>query len=89
MLAKTEGDKSPAGFAEDEVRQLVERAERLNEAKNDINSDLRDLFKEAKGRGFNVKALQALIRIRQQDPDARRELQALTELYAQCCGTAI
>ena len=69
-----------------EIRQFVERAERLHEERKALAADLSDLFREAKGRGFNPKALKAVIAHRAQDPAARQEMEATVELYLTALG---
>lgn len=64
-----------------ELRQFIERVERLEEEKAALNDDIKDVLAEAKGRGFNVKAFCAIIRLRKQDPE---EL----ELYMNALGMA-
>lgn len=64
-----------------EIRQFVERAERLHQERKALAADLSDLFSEAKGRGFNVKALKAVIARRAQDPAARDEFETMVDLY--------
>lgn len=64
------------------LKSLVERIERLNEDKLAVSEDLKEVFSEAKGGGFDVRIIRKLIRLRQQDPAQRSEEQALLEIYA-------
>jgi len=59
--------------ARDQLRTIVARIERLEEEKAALATDLREVYAEAKGNGFDVKALRAVIRIRKQDADKRKE----------------
>lgn len=77
---------APAGFAKEQLKSFVERIERLEEEKKAIADDIKDVFAEAKGNGFDVKALRAILKLRKEDEDARKELDAIVELYAQALG---
>jgi uncharacterized protein (UPF0335 family) len=75
-----------AGVAAEELKQLVERVERLHEERKALGDDIADVFKEAVGRGFDKKAMQQVIKLRAMDPDKRRELEAIVELYRNSIG---
>lgn len=83
------GDNSgeaPAGFAKEQLQSYIERAERLDEEIKALNADKRDVFAEAKGNGFDVKAIKAILAIRRQDADERKEHETIVELYASALG---
>jgi uncharacterized protein (UPF0335 family) len=73
-------------FAKDQLKAFIERIERLEEEKKAIADDIKDVFAEAKGNGFDVKALRTVIRLRKQDADERREQDALVETYLHALG---
>jgi uncharacterized protein (UPF0335 family) len=73
-------------FAKDQLKALVERIERLSEEKDGIASDIRDVYAEAKGNGFDVKALRTIVRLRKQDADERKALQEIVDTYAFALG---
>ena len=73
-------------FAKDQLKSIVERVERLEEEKKTIADDIRDVFAEAKGNGYDVKALRAVIRMRKQDKDEREEQQAILDVYLNALG---
>ncbi len=77
-----------SSVAADELRQFVERAERLEEEKKAIADDIRELFGEAKSRGFDVKALRAIIRLRKKEEAEREEEEAMLDLYKSALGMA-
>ena len=77
---------SETGVAADELKQFVERIERLEEEKKAIDDDKRDVYAEAKGRGFDVKAIKAIVRLRAKDPAEREEEEAILELYKSALG---
>ncbi|PZU87894.1 MAG: DUF2312 domain-containing protein [Chelatococcus sp.] len=70
----------------DELKQFVERIERLEEEKSSIAGDIKEVYSELKGRGYDAKAVRALIRIRKQDREERMEAEAILELYMQALG---
>ncbi|MCG5234916.1 DUF2312 domain-containing protein [Xanthobacter autotrophicus] len=76
----------PAGFAKEQLKSFIERIERLEEEKKAIADDIKDVFAEAKANGFDVKALRAILKIRKEDAEERKELEAIVELYLQALG---
>jgi uncharacterized protein (UPF0335 family) len=73
-------------FAKDQLKAFVERVERLEEEKKAIADDVRDVYAEAKANGFDVKALRAVVRLRKQDVDERKEQEAILETYLHALG---
>jgi uncharacterized protein (UPF0335 family) len=73
-------------FAKDHLKAFVERVERLEEEKKALADDIRDVFAEAKANGFDVKALRAVIKLRKQDADERKEQEAILETYMHALG---
>ncbi len=67
--------------AGERLRSFIMRIERLEEEKQAISSDIRDVFSEAKGSGFDVKVMRQLIRLRKMDQDDRSEMEAVLEVY--------
>jgi uncharacterized protein (UPF0335 family) len=72
--------------AAEDLRLFLERIERLEEEKKGISDDIRDVYAEAKGNGWDTKTMRRLIALRKLDPDARAEQQALLETYARAIG---
>lgn len=68
------------------LRSLIERIERLEEERKAIAGDIKDIFSEAKGSGFDVKVMRQLIRIRKQDPGEVEEQEALLDVYRRALG---
>ena len=64
-----------------DIRSYVERIERLEQEKKEVQQDIKDVYAEAKSNGFNKKALKAVIKLRRMDPDIRQELESDTQLY--------
>ncbi len=82
---KPEGTKT-GGVAEDRLRSLVERIERLEEERKSLSSDIKDIYAEAKSAGFDVKVLRQLIRIRREEPADVEEQETLLDLYRRALG---
>jgi uncharacterized protein (UPF0335 family) len=72
--------------AKAQLRSIIERVERLNEDKKAISDDISDVYAEAKGSGFDVKALRTVIRMRKQDADERAEQEEILESYMHAMG---
>jgi uncharacterized protein (UPF0335 family) len=73
-------------FAKDQLKAIIERIEHLEEEKKAISDDIRDVYAEAKGNGYDVKALRAVVRLRKQDKAEREEQEAILETYLQALG---
>jgi uncharacterized protein (UPF0335 family) len=74
--------------AADELRLLIERVERLDEEIKGLNDDKRDVYGEAKARGYDTKTMKQIVRLRKMDTHARQEADALLETYRQALGLA-
>ncbi len=85
--AAVKNDEAPATrFAKDQLKAIIERIERLEEEKKTISDDIRDVYAEAKGNGFDVKALRTIVRMRKQDANERQEQETILETYLQALG---
>jgi len=69
-----------------QLRAFIERVERLHEERKTISDDIADVFSEAKGCGFDVKAMKTILAIRRQDTAERQEAQAILDLYMAALG---
>ncbi len=76
------------GVARDQLRAFIERIERLEEEKKAIADDIKDIYAEAKGNGFDTKVLRQVVRIRKQDQHERAEQEAVLDLYLHALGMA-
>jgi uncharacterized protein (UPF0335 family) len=85
-IAAAEKDQPGTRFAKDQLKAIVERIERLEEEKKATSDDIRDVYAEAKGNGFDVKALRTIIRMRKQDANERAEEETILETYMQALG---
>ena len=86
MTAAAAKEQPATRFAKDQLKAVVERVERLEEEKKALADDIRDVYAEAKGHGFDVKALRVIVRLRKQDTDERKEQEAILETYMHALG---
>ena len=74
------------GVAQDQLRAFIERIERMEEEKAAIAADIKEIYAEAKGNGFDTKVIRQIVRIRKQDANERMEYEAILELYLSALG---
>ena len=72
--------------ASGQLRALIERIERLEEDKQAIADDIKDVFAEAKGSGFDTKAIRTIVRLRKKDQAEREEEETILDLYKAALG---
>ncbi|MFA6964495.1 MULTISPECIES: DUF2312 domain-containing protein [Bosea] len=70
----------------DQLKSIVERIERLEEEKKTISDDIKEVYAEAKGNGYDVKIIRKVIAIRKRDANERAEEEAILDLYLQAVG---
>ena len=85
-LEEGAAEKANTSFARDQLKAIIERIERLEEEKKATSDDIRDVYAEAKGNGFDVKALRAIVRLRKLDTDERKEQESILETYMHALG---
>ena len=73
-------------FAQGQLRALVERIERLEEEKKTIAGDIKEVYAEAKGNGFDTRILRKVVSLRKKDRNEREEEQAILDLYMSALG---
>ncbi|MCX2722592.1 DUF2312 domain-containing protein [Roseibium salinum] len=78
----------PGGVAADQLRAFVERIERLEEEKKVISDDIKDVYAEAKGNGYDVQILRKVVSLRKKQPHEREEEEAVLVLYLHALGMA-
>ncbi|WP_225030024.1 DUF2312 domain-containing protein [Xinfangfangia pollutisoli] len=76
------------GIAADELRQFIERFEQLEAEKKDIAEQQKELMAEAKGRGYDTKAMRKIVALRKKKPDDIAEEEAVLEMYKTALGMA-
>ena len=74
--------------AADELRLLIERIERLEEEKKAIADDVRDVYSEAKARGYDSKIMRQIVRLRKMETHDRQEMEAILDTYKAALGLA-
>ncbi len=74
------------GIAADQLKTIVERIENLMDEKKGIGDDIRDVYAEAKGNGFDPKIIRQVIKLKQMERGDRQELDALVDLYLSALG---
>ncbi len=74
------------GFAPDRLRSFIERIERLEQEKQDLTADIREVYSEAKGVGFDPKIMRQVVRLRKLDDNDRRELEMVLDTYMHALG---
>lgn len=75
-------------IAADQLRLFIERIERLEEEKKGIADDIRDVYSEAKGQGYDSKIMRQIVRLRRMEKNDRDEMDALLETYRAALGLA-
>ena len=79
---------SPDSVAQDQLRAFIERIERLEEEKQAIAGDIKEVYSEAKGTGFDTKIMRQVVRLRKMESHEREERDALLDLYLSALGMA-
>jgi uncharacterized protein (UPF0335 family) len=82
----SEETNGAAGVAADELRQFIESIERLEEEKSVIADDVKQKYAEAKGRGYDTKAMKTIIRLRKKDRNERLEEESILDTYKSALG---
>ncbi len=76
------------GVAGAQLKSFIERIERLEEEKAALAADIREVYAEARGTGFEPKAMRQIVRLRKMDQDDRQEQESLLEIYKSALGMA-
>ena len=82
----TTGHNSRDAAADNRLRLLIERVERLEEEKKGIADDIKDVYGEAKAVGYDAKMMRQIIRLRKMDPNDRAEMEAILDTYKAALG---
>lgn len=88
VARSTSAAESTGVFAKDQLKSIIERIERLEEEKKALSDDIKDVYGEAKGNGFDVKALRTIVRLRKQDAQEREEQDTILDTYKLALGMA-
>lgn len=84
--AEIEGGSNSSTVAGAQLKAFIERIERLEEEKKTISDDIKEVFAEAKGTGFDTKVMKQIIRLRKKDQAEREEEEAVLDLYKSALG---
>ncbi len=74
------------GIAAETLRSFVERIERLEDEKKALTDDIRDVYAQAKGSGFDLKVLRQIVRLRKMNSAERQEQETLLDVYKRALG---
>jgi len=74
------------GIGADQLKSIIARVEKLEEEKTGIAADIRDVFAEAKGNGFDIKAIRSILKIRKMDAADREEQETILDTYLHALG---
>jgi uncharacterized protein (UPF0335 family) len=77
------------GIAADHLKSFIERIERLEEEKAAIAGDVKEVYAEAKGNGFDTKIMRQIIRLRKMEPNDRQEQEELLDIYMRAVGMVV
>jgi uncharacterized protein (UPF0335 family) len=86
MAINALGDTLINSVSADQLKALIERIERLEEEKAGIAGDIKDVYAEAKGTGFDTAAIRKIVALRKKDHAERQEEEAILDLYRQALG---
>ena len=79
---------SEVAVSDDQLRLFLERIERLEEEKKGISDDIRDVYSEAKGQGYDAKVMRQVVRLRKMETNDRQEMETILDLYKAAVGLA-
>ncbi len=79
-------DRSTNSIEAGQLKAFIERIERLEEEKKTIADDIKDVYSEAKGTGYDIKIMRKIVSLRKQDRDKRREEEEILDLYLTALG---
>lgn len=77
---------SVGGVGADQLRSFVERIERLEDEKSEVQTQIKDVYAEAKNEGFDIKTMRQIVRLRKMKPHDRSEQEELLDLYKAAIG---
>jgi uncharacterized protein (UPF0335 family) len=75
-----------SGFAKEHLKSFIERVERLEEERTALTADIREVYSEAKGQGFDTKIMRQVVRLRKMETADRQEQEAMLDLYLGALG---
>lgn len=88
-MATDSANQGRGGIAADHLKSFIERIERLEEEKAAIAGDIKEVYAEAKGTGFDTRVMRAIIRLRKLEPNDRQEQEELLDIYMRAVGMVV
>lgn len=85
-MSKAADALSNRAIGGDQLKAFIERVERLEEEKAGIAGDIKEIYAEAKGSGFNASVMRKIVAMRRRDPNERSEEEAIADLYLEALG---
>ena len=79
-------ERAMATSSDDQLRLFIERIERMEEEKKGVADDIRDTYNEAKSQGYDPKMMRRIVALRKMNPDDRREMEAILDVYKASLG---
>lgn len=86
VLTRPHDGETIGGIAVDRLRSIIERIERLEEERRAVAGDIKDIFSEAKGAGFDVRTIKAILKLRRLEPAQVEEAETLLDIYKRALG---
>lgn len=85
-MANSDTGTSVGGIAADRLRSIIERIEKLEEEKSALQADIKDVYLEAKGVGFEPRIIRQIVKLRKKEQTERQEEEALLDIYKRALG---
>ncbi|MGE5548622.1 MAG: DUF2312 domain-containing protein [Solirubrobacterales bacterium] len=87
-MSDEQSNSQIGGIAAEALRQFIERIERLEEEKQTLQADIKDVYAQAKSQGFDTKIVRQIVRLRKLEDQEREEIEQLLDLYKAAIGMA-
>lgn len=87
-MSDDQSSSPTGGIAAEALRQFIDRIERLEEEKKALSDDIKDVYLQAKGQGFDTKIIRKIVSLRKKDRQEREEEEQILELYLAALGEA-
>jgi uncharacterized protein (UPF0335 family) len=85
-MVTEQSDVTIENVSADQLQSIIERIEQLEEEKKEISEQIKEVYAEAKGNGFDTKIIRKIVSIRKKSPDERSEEEAILDMYMQALG---
>jgi uncharacterized protein (UPF0335 family) len=85
-MVTEQSDVTIENVSADQLQSIIERIEQLEEEKKEVSEQIKEVYAEAKGNGFDTKIIRKIVSIRKKSPDERSEEEAILDMYMQALG---